>query len=283
MKFSLPKNFIRQDFWLLTRCMTNNCGGGVVATTFNAEDRESLCQGLGLLCGALPTGNTFAMVPTIPPTVLLTRPLAASRRFAKLLDVRVVISPLMETLWLAPRVLPDVPDVVVFTSENGVLGFKRCQKWRGRALCVGDRTAQAAQDAGFDAVSAGGDLEDLKKLLDLESDGAQLVHARGRYVAGDVGPNVRVLIVYEQSPLPLTDEACKALNGTSKVIVPLFSPRSATRFAEQLPRGKTAPIAVVAMSAAVGDAARIGGLEVALVADAPDGPAMIRAIRFALG
>jgi uroporphyrinogen-III synthase len=221
------------------------------------------------------------MVQTIPPTVLLTRPRAASERFAAELRLPVIISPLMETIWLDAPPLESMPDAVVFTSENGVTGFVRCQKWRGRAYCVGDRTAQAAQGAGFEALSARGDLDDLKDLLAAHADGEQLVHARGLHVAGDLGEIATPLMTYEQRPLGLTDEAHKLLSGLNKVIVPIFSPRSAMLFAEELTEADCAPLVIIGLSAAVARACNDAGLSVFNVADAPDGAAMLHAIEIA--
>jgi len=217
--------------------------------------------------------------------VLLTRPQAASARFAAELRAPVVISPLMETVWLDTAPLAVPPDAVVFTSENGVTGFARCQNWRGTAYCVGDRTAQAARQAGFEAQSAGGDLNDLKGLLATQAhgakQGAKLVHARGRQVAGDLGELAVPLVTYEQRPVALTREARKALRDRHAVIVPLFSPRSAVLFAEQLSEAETAPLVIVAMSAAVAQVCADAGLSVTRVADAPDGASMLRAIEAA--
>ncbi|SFR34072.1 uroporphyrinogen-III synthase [Litoreibacter janthinus] len=223
------------------------------------------------------------MAQTIPSTVLLTRPLAASERFAAELRAPVVISPLMETVWIETAPLTAPPDAVAFTSQNGVEGFIRCQSWRGTAYCVGDRTAQAAKEAGFDAESAEGDIADLTALLAKRAPGAALVHARGRHVAGELGVRAVPLVVYEQRVMALTPEARKLLSAKDKVILPLFSPRSATLFAKQLTGAEQAQLVLVAMSEAVAQACTDSGMPVACIADAPDAASMKLAIEAVRG
>ncbi len=65
-------------------------------------------------------------------------------------------------------VQPDPPlDAVIFTSRNGVKAFAGLSDRRDApAWCVGDATADAAREAGFDAiVSAEGDVETLFELM----------------------------------------------------------------------------------------------------------------------
>ena len=235
------------------------------------------------MCGALATGNTFGMAQTIPPPVLLTRPLAAATRFAAELDAPVILSPLMETVFLDAARLEQAPDAVVFTSENGVRGFVRGHAWRGRAFCVGGRTAAEAEGAGFDAESADGDLRDLNRLLAARAEGLRLVHPRGRHVAGDVDMGATPLTVYEQRPLALSAEARGVLRTEGTVIVPLFSPRSVALFAKQLTGDEVAALHVIVISDAAAEVARSAGLTVARVADAPDAVAMLHAIQDARG
>lgn len=281
VQFSLAENFIGQNFGRLPVCLAYHGRSCVVAAAFDAKDREGICQGLGLLCGALATGNTFDMVQTIPPTVLLTRPKAASERFAASLSGSVVISPVQEILWREALIPNGVIDGVVFTSQNGVEGFARSQTWRGPAFCVGDRTAQAASAAGFQASSAGGDVADLKELLKEQGQDMRLVHARGLHVAGNLGDLAEPMIVYAQGDLALSDEARKLLKGMETVIVPLFSPRTAQAFAQQLGKADCAPLVVIAMSAAVAQTCEEAGVHVDMIAKSPDGNAMLRAVEAA--
>lgn len=193
--------------------------------------------------------------------VLLTRPEAASREFAGRLNraapgIRVVVSPLLEIEYVGSD--PPDADALVFTSPNAP---PRAGPGRGRtAYCVGDATAAAARDAGYAAVPLGGNADGLvAELLRLRPEG-RLLHARGAHARGAVaerlsgaGLRVEERIVYEQVGRPLSDEGRAALS--LPIVAPLFSPRSAERFA---PHVETAcDPRIVAMSGAVADA--VGG------------------------
>ncbi|MCW1918968.1 uroporphyrinogen-III synthase [Rhodobacter sp. KR11] len=193
------------------------------------------------------------------PLILLTRPEAQSQRFARDLGLPCLISPL-----IAPRFLhPEIPAhrALILTSETGALaarGLPPC-----RAYCVGDQTAATARALGFDAVSAQGDAKALIALI-LTDPVAPLLHLRGCEARGDIAARLTAAglptaeaLAYAQEERPLTAEAIAALRGTAPVLVPLFSPRSATLLAAELARiGATAPLRVVAMSQAVAEAAR---------------------------
>lgn len=270
--------------------MANDRRGGVVAAGFDAKKGQRCHVSCPLGRGR---GNTLAMTPqsrAIP--VLLTRPAAAGDRFAADLAqdhgerLRIISSPL-----IAPRFLhPDLPDGaagLVLTSETGVTATQRLQD-RGaalpkRAFCVGDRTAAAARQAGFDAVSAGGDADALvAMILSLRITGP-LLHLHGRDTRGDVAPRLTAggvptsgHVVYEQLPQPLSMDARAVLDTDGVVIVPLFSPRTASLFAATVPHRAT--LWVAAMSPAVADA--VAGLPVARIVTAarPDATAIRAAI-----
>lgn len=216
--------------------------------------------------------------------VLLTRPAAAADRFAAELSetfggrIRIVASPLIAPIFLAPD-LPQGAAGLVLTSEAGVEAARRLRA-AGRALpvrafCVGDRTAAAAREAGFDAVSAGGDADALVTMILSQDVAAPLLHLHGRDTRGDValrltkgGVRTSGHIVYEQVAQPLTAEARAVLDGEGPVLVPLFSPRTASLFAATGPH--RAALWVVALSPAVADA--LAGVPVArmVTADRPD-------------
>ena len=187
-----------------------------------------------------------------------------SQRFAKVVTARlgaldIVISPL-----LAPRFLPATPphgaDAVIFTSETGVAGAVAAGvQARGTAFCVGTRTAQAAQAAGFAARDAGGDWRDLVALIGREGAPLSLVFLCAAEAAthlqialADAGHGVQRIEVYAQDALPLSAEATALLAGAGPVLLPLFSPRSAQIFCDQA--NPTAPLYLVALSDAVAGA-----------------------------
>jgi uroporphyrinogen-III synthase len=225
------------------------------------------------------------------PVLLLTRPAEASARFAAAVQDRVpgvlvVISPLMAPEFLAPG-LPDGWDGVLFTSETGVAGLARLTERRGPAVCVGARTAQAAEAAGWQAQALGGDAEGMVAGLMAAPLQGHWLHARGVDAAGSLGARLRAagmqvteIIVYDQRPQPLSDAARAVLSGPDPVTVAVFSPRSARIFVAQA-GVVTAPVQAVAISPAA--AAALDGLYPVRVAASPDAAAMLAAVVEAMG
>jgi len=172
-------------------------------------------------------------------TLLLTRPQAASDRFAQEiaardLPIEVVVSPLMEIMAVdGPVVIPSGTDVI-FTSSNAVsvVGHGKHQ----RAWCVGPRTKTEAKAASFDAVEAGQTADALVATLAANAPTRPLLHLRGRHQRGDVatqlcaaGLNAQSQVVYDQVARP-PDEAFFQALSRNPLIIPLFSPRSAELF-----------------------------------------------------
>ena len=151
------------------------------------------------------------------------------------------------------------------------------------AWCVGDKTAQTAQSAGFDARSAAGDSEDLvAMILSGDRPSAPLIHLHGEHTRGDVaarltaaGVPCQSLALYAQVPSKPTEAARDALSGETPVILPLFSPRSAAIMAGF--GGLTAPLHIIAMSDAVAKEARVLDPDTLVVADQPTAAAMVAA------
>jgi uroporphyrinogen-III synthase len=145
------------------------------------------CQAAGGQVTLRPMPDNDAARPRA--TLLLTRPRAASERFAaeiaaRDLPLEVVIAPLMEIVPTGD--LPPLPEgaALIFTSSNAVEAAGPGQG--RRAWCVGARTRQAAAEAGFDAVLAGATADELvAHVVDLRPDGP-LVHVHGRHQRGDV-------------------------------------------------------------------------------------------------
>lgn len=221
------------------------------------------------------------------PAILLTRPADGAARFAdalrsRLPDATIVVSPVLQIEGTGTR--PDLSDdpVLVFTSVNGVAHGGVSGAGR-KALCVGDATAQAARDAGFDAISAGGDLRDLVAMIADAPPDRPMLHLRGAHAAGDLmahlaalGVPARDMVVYDQRPQPLSVQALALLDGEIPVIVPVFSPRSARALANQH-RGR-APLDIVAISDAAAQAAERLPRHSMTVAAEPTAQAMIDAI-----
>jgi uroporphyrinogen-III synthase len=186
-----------------------------------------------------------------PPVLLLTRPAAQSARFLAQCEealgapVEAVIAPVIEIVPHDGLIDLSPFSGVVFTSENAVAALGRDPEVRGmRAWCVGRRTADAAAEMGFDAASAEGAADDLVALVLRDRPAGTLVHLCGAHVAADVagrltegGVPTKARIVYDQVPQPLPEAARRLLDGTARrVVLPLFSPRSARLLRNEVPR-----------------------------------------------
>lgn len=219
-------------------------------------------------------------------TLLLTRPMASSQRFAaqlrdRLGDVSVVISPLMRIEPVGPAPDLEGAGTLIFTSQNALAAMPGGQ---GRpCYVVGDATAAAARAAGFDPIAVEPDAEKLFQRIMADRPAGPLLHLRGRHARGHLAERLGAAgiatgekVVYEQREASLSAEAETLLSGNEAVIVPLFSPRSAKIFVSQ--HAGDAPLFIAAMSDAVADA--LGALPVQQVARAaaPDAAAMIDTI-----
>lgn len=219
------------------------------------------------------------------PILIITRPEPDGARFAaavrEAVAVDVILSPLMK---IEPLYVECQADAVIFTSTNGVAQAERLGLKRGRAWCVGDRTAEMAREAGFDAVSAQGTVEELLALVLADAPKGMIAHIRGKEARGDLGSRLRAqginctdVIAYAQVAVPLNDAARAAIAGADPVVIPLFSPRSADLLVKQVKIGPQAK--VLAMSDAV--ARMLPDVEVDVIAR-PDADAMHAAVVAAL-
>lgn len=228
-----------------------------------------------------------------PLPLLLTRPTAQGDRFAALLEARKpgwfdpILTPLMDPVFLSTEIPDTGWSSVIFTSETGVEAAIRLanggQILPRLAWCVGNRTAEVARSAGFDALSAQGDAEALIARILASDDHGPLLHLRGRDARGDIAPRLasqgrpaHAAIVYAQEPQPLSATALAALTGSDPVLVPLFSPRSAALLAEQGPF--LAPLWIVAISDATARSAGSLAPQRLQIAERPDSDAMASAV-----
>ncbi|WP_426032408.1 uroporphyrinogen-III synthase [Cypionkella sp. TWP1-2-1b2] len=199
------------------------------------------------------------------PTILLTRPLAQSQRFADQIG-GALISPLMRPEFLSPELPPGDFAAVVLTSETGAEAAGRISASGAsvpkQAFCVGNRTAETARAMGFVASSAAGAADDLLAHIVSAAPVGRLLLLRGQDSVGDLeqrlisaGLETVSQIIYRQIAQILTDKAIAVLQGPSPVILPIFSPRSARLLAVELRRvAAIAPIWLAALSAAVAEA-----------------------------
>lgn len=239
-------------------------------------------------------GNTLAMAkqssgPALP--VLLTRPKAQGEAFARDLAarfgtrVRPVLSPLMAPSFLTPD-LPEGPfAAVIFTSATGVTTALPVRAGLpARAFCVGQKTAEAARAAGFQPTSADGDAEALLSLILANPPAGRLLHLRGLEARGDLAGRLSAagiptigLVTYRQDPQALSPEALALLQAPGPVILPLFSPRSATMLIRVLPPDAKAMLYLAALSPTVAKAANFPSTRL-ITAARPDADAMLAAI-----
>lgn len=224
-------------------------------------------------------------VPKPLPTILLTRPQGQSDEFAAALrdcGLRNVIltSPLLAISATGNGENLGSFSEAIFTSRNALDFVPAKPK---RAWCVGDKTAEKARAKGWDALSVGGNVDDLVKALLEAKPKGPLVHFRGMHSRGalanqlnQAGIEMKSCVVYQQDLLPLSQEAAMVLSGSEPVIVPLFSPRSAGNFAQQGPY--QAPLLGVAMSQAVLQEMHNFNAEQVMVAPKPTAAAMVECI-----
>lgn len=194
------------------------------------------------------------------PTLLITRPNPAASKFAaqarRVLgrECEIVLSPLMRMEHVG-----GVPDLagfhaLIFTSRNGVEALAAATGDRSLpCYTVGDATCRAAQDAGFQAVSAQGDVLDLLNLIEANRAPGPFLYVRGEHATADVTGALRDkgkaafdVVAYRQVAQPISDEAQALLGRARPVLLPLFSPRSARLFFDKGPF--EAPVFAAAIS-----------------------------------
>lgn len=235
-------------------------------------------------------GNTLCMTPQSRAiSTLLTRPQTQGDRFATALAQRfgnrlsVTVSPLIAPRFLAPQIPATPYTALILTSETGALSAARHPNLPARAYCVGDRTAATARSLGLMAVSADGDASALMALIRASAERGPLLHLRGQDARGDIAATLSAAgiptdeaIAYDQHPQRLTSQARALLDEPVPVLLPLFSPRTATILATQGPF--KAPLWIAALSPAVAKAAAPLNPARQVTADAPNADALLTAI-----
>jgi len=174
---------------------------------------------------------------------------------ARELGLKAIAIPLFE-IELLPWETPDAAgfDGLLLTSANAVRGAgNQLQSLRGlRAYAVGEATAEAAREAGFD-IAATGD-SGVDRLLDSIDPNLKLLHLSGqeRRDPENARQTITPLIVYRAVPI----EAELPDSGVALI----HSPRAGRRLAElAINRGN---IAIASISAAAAEAVGDGWLEV---------------------
>ncbi|MFS4581671.1 uroporphyrinogen-III synthase [Phaeobacter sp. C3_T13_0] len=183
--------------------------------------------------------------------LLMTRPRAASEQFVEDLPtatrvaLQVIYAPLIDAqpMNLVPFQLENgfYAGDVIFSSANAVQ-FAPQPAAGQRAYCVGERTTKTAQSAGWQALCCGQDADTLVNALVAAPPTSPVSHMRGVHSRGDIarrlqqaGVSCRELVIYDQILLSYDDDACRAIDAQSSLIVPLFSPRTARQFVKLAP------------------------------------------------
>ncbi|WP_299147500.1 uroporphyrinogen-III synthase [uncultured Tateyamaria sp.] len=217
----------------------------------------------------------------------MTRPRAASEAFVARLSrdvanrITPIYSPLIDIVGIGADFEIARDHGVIFTSGNGV---RHAPHGTGQvAYCVGRATTELAQSRGWTAQQAGGDAQSLIEQIIRIHPTQRLFHLSGTYTRGNVvdqlrsaGLKVERRAVYDQPLHPLSNDAHAIMQSAPFVCVPLFSPRTATQFAEHVIHPSS--VHIIALSAAVAEPLR--GLGIASVTNAarPDADAMRTAI-----
>lgn len=235
--------------------------------------------------------------------ILITRPLVEARAFAE--DVKgigfdAMIEPMLA---IVPKAYPPVDFDryvgLIFTSVHAVRVFG-CPDAAPLmpVFAVGDHTARAARDLGYDIVySAGGDGGDLAELFQLKTAAVShqgiFLHICGTHTGFPLaevlrckGIMVDALIVYDaEAATCLTDFCLAALEAGDVRAVTLFSKRTAENFV-QLARdagviSSLSGIKALCISPAVLESVRSVSWGEAYAATRPDRVSMIELIRAA--
>lgn len=229
------------------------------------------------------------------PTVLLTRPLADSRRMADLLEADEIDS----LVWPLTMIRPVVPENpippgirgLLVTSSHGIRGFAAEDRRRDiPVLCVGDRTADVARSIGFAVVlSAAGDAAALARLA-AGTGIHHFLYPRGRDVSHDLaaalapgGQQVTDRVVYSaERGDPPSAPVRTAIRTGSLDAITLWSMRNAQVFVDWAQEQKiTAINAIPILALSERTAAPLANLQHhhIRVVEHPDARSMMSAIR----
>jgi len=225
------------------------------------------------------------------PLLLLTRPepqaMAFAARAAAMCPAhKVLIAPLSSVVPVAfdPAVLTQA-HALILTSVNAVPRVAGLVPAGMTAWCVGPGTAKAAQKAGFTVHDGGGDAAALIETLKVARPEGRLLHVHGVHLVRDLvaalrpeGLDLHSVPVYEAQAVDWPDTVRDLLRHAQGVIAPLFSPRSAEKFMQQVADIRPDGMRIVAISAAC--AARLpDDLRASVViAATPDADGMMQAI-----
>ena len=184
----------------------------------------------------------------LKPKLIITRPVDAANLFASFFEKelkkeQIIISPVLEIKFFKrPKTLKQI-HCLIFTSSNGVKAAGKATNSHIKALCVGDRTTNLAYSLGYSAEKFGDNVEQLLNALckDKTID-YDILHVHGKYTKGDLVLQLRNAgfscdewIGYDQVAQNLSPPALSAFEKSDKVILPIFSERTALLLKKQIP------------------------------------------------
>ncbi len=222
-------------------------------------------------------------------TILLTRPAPQAEAFARLLhqqfgaELSILSSPLLRIHPLAPTIdLGDVARLIV-TSPHAVHAAAPLIQSRAVPLaCVGSKTTRAAEVAGFKVAETAPDAAHLLARLIAQGPAVgPCLYLRGQTVARPIvrhlteaGIAARDLVVYRQIPQSLTTAARRVLDAGDRVILPLFSPRTAEIFNAETGSLTLASTSAVCLSPRIAAALEAARFQRVFVAAQPNAAAL---------
>ncbi|WP_417278579.1 uroporphyrinogen-III synthase [Celeribacter sp.] len=224
--------------------------------------------------------------PILTSPVLITRPKEDAKRLALALealgpDVRCILAPVMEIVALPFECADRNFDHLVLTSRHAV---SAAAPFRGMpTYCVGKATREAAMAQGHDVRDVFSNADELVANLSGHGVG-HVLHLRGRHTRGEIAKRLSLAgletyscVVYEQNPRQWSAPERQAIQAEMSLIVPLYSPRSASLTAKLLEdfRGD---LTLIGLSQACLDAWDGPHPKISLCVDHPDGEAMQHAI-----
>lgn len=224
--------------------------------------------------------------------ILVTRPVVQTNETAEILRGQgheVLCEPMLEIVPVGQGFVGDL-QAILLTSVNAVEFLPEGQPL---VLAVGDKTAQAACDAGFAYVhSAGGCVDDLHELAlkMLKPDLGPIMHFCGQDVTGDLVEKLQTQgfkaerhVVYSaQGVENLTKSLQTHLKQGDVRSALFFSPRTATVFMQNLNRAGLMSaindVTAVCMSSAVAEPLSAGDWKKILIAEHPSQDALLNLI-----
>lgn len=224
--------------------------------------------------------------------LLMTRPKASAQRFVAAMDPTVLagvdlcFSPLIDVMPVPFETDLSAYAGVILSSANAV-GFLDAGAGRP-AFCVGKTTAEAAEQRGWRVMQTGQDADELVAVICDKGAQGPLVHLSGTHRRGAIAERLTAFgiptecrPIYDQRLLDLSDEAKTRIEGEQLIILPLFSPRTAAHFANQVK--KMQHVVGFAISPAV--AAAVDGLpfDELHIALAPSADEMREGVEMLLG